>query len=179
LLSGADVKSAVRCVTGQDREHGARGSGYRIATFLSDWKAVLSAGLDRHLLVPFGRRHFPVKTLRVVRAAQVNGDGNFQSEPLFCCCSCKRRHDSVAVILKGNQLFFVLTCLRSFELVACCLTNSFNIWNRNKSPGFVPWFPSRYSQSSQNDRIIYFWGDGEAGVYVQNLLTSVLLRTEI
>ena len=26
LLSGADAKSAVRCVTGQDREHGARGS---------------------------------------------------------------------------------------------------------------------------------------------------------
>jgi hypothetical protein len=26
LLSGADAKSAVRCVTGQDQEHGARGS---------------------------------------------------------------------------------------------------------------------------------------------------------
>jgi hypothetical protein len=26
LLSGADAKPAVRCVTGQDREHGARGS---------------------------------------------------------------------------------------------------------------------------------------------------------
>ena len=30
LLSSADAKSAVRCVTGQDREHGARGSGYQI-----------------------------------------------------------------------------------------------------------------------------------------------------
>jgi hypothetical protein len=28
LLSDADVKSAVRCVTGQDGEHGARGSGF-------------------------------------------------------------------------------------------------------------------------------------------------------
>ena len=26
LLSGADAKSVVRCVTGQDQEHGARGS---------------------------------------------------------------------------------------------------------------------------------------------------------
>ena len=31
LLSGADAKFAVRCVTGQDREHGARGSGYLIS----------------------------------------------------------------------------------------------------------------------------------------------------
>ena len=30
LLSGADAKSTVRYVTGQHREHGARGSGYRI-----------------------------------------------------------------------------------------------------------------------------------------------------
>jgi hypothetical protein len=33
LLSSADAKSAVRCVTGQDREHGARGSGFAQATF--------------------------------------------------------------------------------------------------------------------------------------------------
>ena len=88
--------------------------------FLSDWKAVLSAGLDRHLLVPFGRRHFPVQTLRVVRAAQVNGDGNFQSGPLFF----------VVVVVKDartvSQWFWrAINCFSSYWLVSAVLSWSF------------------------------------------------------
>ena len=86
------------------------------------------------------------------------------------------------MILKGNQLFFVLlTCLLSFELVACCvivlLTRPTFETGINRLVLYLDFRVA--SQSSQNDRISYFWGDGEAGVYVQNLLTSVLLRTEI
>ena len=75
------------------------------------------------------------------------------------------------MILKGNQLFFVLlTCLRSFEFfwsLVVLLTRSTFETGINRLVLYLDFRVA--SQSSQNDRIIYFWDDGEAGVYVQIL----------
>jgi hypothetical protein len=88
------------------------------ATFLSDWKAVLSAGLDRHLLNPFGRRHFPVQTLRVVR------DGNFQSGPLFFVVV------SVKDAMTVSQWFWrAINCFSSYWLVSSVLSWSLVVWS--------------------------------------------------
>ncbi len=112
--------------------------------FLSDWKAVLSAGLGRHLLVPFrfvGRSHFPVDCGSFGPSKIM---GTAISNPGHFCCSCCR------------------TELLSSVCGGLCISSG--IWsNRNKCTLISE---SLYSQSSQNDRIIYLRGDGEAGVGV-------------
>ena len=66
--------------------------------FLSNWKAVLSAGLGRHLLVPFrfvGRSHFPVDCGSLgpskIMGTEISNPGR-----CFCCSCCRTElHSSV------------------------------------------------------------------------------------
>ena len=66
--------------------------------FLSDWKAVLSAGLGRHLLVPFrfvGRSHFPVDC-GSFGPSKIMGTAISNPGRCFCCSCCRTElHSSV------------------------------------------------------------------------------------
>ena len=96
-------------------------------------------------------------------------DGNFQSGPLFF----------VVVVVKArtvSQWFWrAINCFSSYWLVSAVLSWSLVVLLTRSTfetgiNRLVLYLDFRVaSQSSQNDRIIYFWDDGEAGVHAKIL----------
>jgi hypothetical protein len=141
--------------------------------FLSDWKTVLSAGLGPPFVFQL--------TLRVVRSAQVNGDGNFQSGPLFF----------VVVVVKDartvSQWFWrAINCFSSYWLVSAVLSWSLVVWLTRSTfetgiNRLVLYLDFRVVIVNRAKTIVLFiFGVMERqGCMYKSYLTSVLLRTEI